>query len=90
MNGVIRWEAPRGRSADARRAAELAPAAEELQGRPGDWAVIHEGTSNSCATTTTYVKQGRGPFAPKGSYEATSKTSGGKGVTYARYVGGPT
>lgn len=87
---VIRWEEPpRRRTADDERAAELAPVAHALRGKPREWAVVHEAHAAKLNAVASFIKAGKGPFAPKGSFEVTQRASGGSGAVYARYVGEP-
>lgn len=93
---VIRWEEPphNGRIRAEARAAQWQPVADELRQRPGQWAVIEENYHSAVAGSMSYVKQGCGPFAPRGSFETKSRTlpddgsrTARKVLLYARYVG---
>lgn len=92
MSGVLRWEQP----GDARRNAwdeTWRQVADELRAKPREWALIHESNRDEAPGLTQNVKHGRGPFAPRGAFDAVSRTVtvDGKKVfrAYARYVGDP-
>lgn len=98
MSGIVRWEQPP--SLPALRAAEKAARwqsiADGLRARPGEWAVIKEGSINGLTNDVTYIRKGTGPFAPAGAFEALQRTDpndpgarGRTGKVYARYIGSP-
>jgi hypothetical protein len=65
--------------------------AKQLRARPGKWALLREGVSQSFAAN---IQGGRYPFLPPGEFECVFRTSsspakGGRrlGDVYVRYVG---
>lgn len=86
---IIRWEDP----PDRHRTMELKwhTTAGALRDRVGQWAVLLESAnSTQCSSLVQYIKRGEGPFAPKGSFEALSrsvKRGEGNQAVYARFVG---
>lgn len=97
MNKIIRWEEPRElvRARRAPRRVEPSPwtaVAEALQAYPGEWAVIYEGNQGQASGIAQAVIQaaGRGAvFAPRGAFEALTRSVNGTTCTYARFVGEP-
>lgn len=97
MSGVIRWEEPPSTPAlrAAARAREWAATAAALRKKPGQWAVIKEGSIHGFGNDVTYIRKGQGPFAPEGAFEALQRvdpdpgrrSSARTGKVYARYVG---
>jgi hypothetical protein len=76
------------------KAAKWRPVADQLRARPGQWAVIAEGAIRDQNQLLGYIRSGSGPFAPRGSFEASQRTDpdtvslhGRTGKVYARYVG---
>ena len=81
----IKWEEPpraaAGRGADS----ELEAILDALRSRPGEWALIREGTHNSFAAN---IRNGHGLWI-RGEFDATQrKRDDGKFDVWARYVGG--
>lgn len=76
---------------EKRRRAEAldhAKIAEKLRLRPGEWARIAQYDSPASAYATAWrIKAGSAAYAPKGAFEAESRTDGTKGQVWARYVG---
>ncbi len=98
MNKVIRWEEPpesRHYRDRAPRRVEPSPwtdVAEELQSRPGEWAVVFEGNQGTASSHAQAIKQGAGrgaAFAPRGAFDALTRSRDGVVGTYARFVGEP-
>lgn len=94
MTSVLRWEDPAERPR-ASRWQEYRPAADQLKASAGKWAVIFEGRHVPAQSLSTAIKNGSGPFSPKGAFQSKTRT-----VTevvngevdkfvraYARYVG---
>ena len=81
----LKWEAPpasNGRGGFQHRN----PIADALRQSPGEWALISEGART--ANQAAYIKAGKGRFAPRGSFEATSRRrEDSRFNIYARYVG---
>lgn len=94
-DGVIRWEDPPrqmgGRVAGARKAAwdnRWAATVAALRARPGQWAVMYEGTDGTASSLASRVRGGLDPrWQPAGAYEAVARCRDGRTVTYVRYVG---
>jgi hypothetical protein len=88
--GIIRWADPgEGRRSDEAR---WAPTVRTLSENPGEWAVVSESDAVRAATLVNYIKRGKGPFGPEGTYEACSRTlrkpdRSAVVAVYARYVG---
>lgn len=85
---VIRWEDPppdrRGRRDGARL--DHQGIASALRGRPGQWALVAVGASQSLARDIAAGNR-YGAYLPMGSFEATHRLLDGITHTYARYVG---
>lgn len=64
-------------------------AAAALRERPGDWAFVKvSGTQSSAGTTARHIRTGYlQAYAPRGSFEAASRTVDGEHRVYARYIG---
>jgi hypothetical protein len=93
MTAVIRWEEPPRAAAQAprhrTRHSRLEPLAEELRGRPGEWALVFEdeaaGKANGMATHIRYGQLMC--FAPAGDFDAVTRKVDAVTQVYARYVG---
>jgi hypothetical protein len=86
VTSVLRWEEPPEKRSPGRRPTKAwAEVAEELRGRPGVWAVVHEG--QGAHALPGRIKAGASGFAPAGAFEAAVRGSGLSMVVYARYVG---
>lgn len=90
MSDVIRWEDPPAHgNLKGVDGGAYGPIAMALRARPGDWAVILEGiTAGTAGPLVGRIRNGYGPFAPKGDFEAMSRIKDGQRNVYARYVGG--
>jgi hypothetical protein len=87
---VIRWEEPppAGGGNPGQRKPVLAHEliAVQLRQRPGDWALIHEQSSNPAIISE--INHGKlRPYRPAGAYESVSRKVTGVFQVYARYVG---
>lgn len=91
MTAVIRWEKPPvARSqGGGKRLSRLTPLADELRARPGEWALVHEGTSPGQATgMATHIRLGQVmAFSPAGDFDAVSRRVDGKCCVWAVYAG---
>lgn len=90
MSAVIDWQEPPPpalvRRPHLTRVSALAGLAEELRARPGDWALVYDGSSYGKASgMATHIRLGQvRAFTPTGDFDAVSH----KGRTWARYMGG--
>ena len=90
---VIRWEDPRAYTKATAFDATWAEVADELRVTPNRWAVIFEGRYSEAGNLAQKIKGGTGPFAPKGTFEAVTRTLPIAGnvarcAVYARHLGG--
>lgn len=83
----LTWENPPASKGPGKK---TCPEADALRANPNQWAKVYEKDSQSRAgaVATTIKKGTRAGFGPKGTFEATTRTQDGKGVVYARFVGG--
>lgn len=94
MSGIVRWEDPSPRN-HTDVAASWQPVADELRAHPGQWALVRETSLLNAGVQASYIKSGKGPFEPRGAFEARQRTyraqpgAQGVGRIYARYVGEP-
>lgn len=90
MSGVLRWEDPPPVAVrhQGQRVTAWAVIAYQLRERPGEWAVVYEGSRDM--TAVARIKSGKSWFAPAGSFEAVHRRlpTGGEAI-YARYIGEP-
>lgn len=97
MSAVIRWEEPIAVGSDRR--SPWFPVAEELRRNPQVWALIHESGHIGAQYVAGLIRAGQDPFAPRGAFQAKTRTVNAyersddrlrpKPVrVYARYVGG--
>lgn len=90
---VLRWEDPPPATVERRTPkkttrSRLEPIAEQLRGRPGEWAVVYEGERGPGLGMATHIRYGQvACFTPTGDFDATSRVRGGTTTVYARYVG---
>lgn len=92
MSLVVRWEAPPASDSAPRRwvtrTSKLAPLADELRERPGEWALVFVGASGKASAMATHISRGQlVAFTPTGDFEACTRQRDGVARTYARYVG---
>ncbi len=86
---ILRWEKPPPALGPTRRkrSSRFDRIAAELRENAGVWAVIWEGPIGPCASWTTAIRGGHYEcFTPAGSYDAATRTSGGRATVYACYV----
>ena len=90
---VIRWEAPNPQVPRGVRANRYQPVADSLRLKPNEWALVEEEANRGTLSgIQAYVKAGKGPFAPAGSFDARIKTAGmpaNVGSLYIIYLGMP-
>lgn len=85
--GILRWEDPPPQRRPPSRH-NWALIAEKLRTNPKRWAVISEGSRAADAALTRQIKSAMiMAFRPAGHFDACSRSTDGKTVTYARYVG---
>lgn len=97
MNKIVRWEDPPESVQAHRTPRRVEPSpwtgvAEELRSRPGEWAVIYQGEQGQASSIAQSVKQGAGrgdSFAPRGDFDALTRSRNGVACTYARFIGEP-
>jgi predicted alpha/beta superfamily hydrolase len=86
--GILNWEAPPPSSGGRKADRHWAEIAEELRGRPGEWALVSDDISHQAAHN---IRAGRlASFRPAGSFEATMRDihqPTGRGRMYVRFVG---
>lgn len=95
MHRVLRWEDPPAPVAGLPRgvprtfACRWRDVSDSLRYRPGQWAVIYEGTQAMASHHAIRINDGRGSFAPAGVFEAVTRKVGPSQtrVVYARYLG---
>jgi hypothetical protein len=83
---VRAWEDPQQPSR-----AEWREIAADLRAHPGEWALVHSGSSEAAMRkAAARIKKGSPKaFEPAGDFDAASRKSGdGTTDVYARYVGG--
>jgi len=94
---ILRWETPPPRPPrNAAAAAALTesppvwqPVITDLQLRPGEWAVVHEGpTAHQESTIAWRIRNGLTRGFTAGDYEAETRKTGRGYAVYVRYVGG--
>ena len=80
----MKWEAPSMNRKP--RTSPMAPIAEALKAKPGEWLMIGERS-----TSVAYnIRSGQGSWGPKGAFEAVTRDSskdGKRASIYVRYVG---
>lgn len=91
---VIRWEDPPTEHGNAKpkKPPKFQPIADALRGRPNEWALIDDSrTHGSAGSFAHHIRNGSGPWAPAGTFEAKVIGSAGasRARVYARYVGEP-
>lgn len=87
MSGIVRWEDPPPQSRHRRpRQFNSAAVAEELRGRPNQWAVVAVNPASVGVASGISGARWR-PFRPAGSFEAAHRTAeNGDRLVYARYI----
>lgn len=92
-NRVLSWEdPPPSKNASHRSGRPPVSAwnrvAEELRGERGRWGVLYEGEKSTALNVRKSVAEGRlACFRPIGDFEACLRSSDGKHVLYARFLG---
>jgi hypothetical protein len=93
VSGVIRWEdppPPRTSERTYARAVDWYAIADELRGRPGEWAVAAVRRGSSSAASLAWQINHANLAAFKGDrFEAVARVVGDEARIYARYVGEP-
>lgn len=82
--GIIRWEEPPDPADPQQSRRPWAVVAMQLRQRPGVSALIDDQSNFAIATR---MNEGRSWWAPKGTFQATTRVIDGRIHTYARYVG---
>jgi hypothetical protein len=91
-NDDVTWEAPPpSRSGKHGKSGEGVHEriALTLKERPEEWALVRfYANASTASSVASQIRTGTlGADAPRGSYEAASRTTGGRHAVYARYVG---
>ena len=77
---ILRWEEPRPQASGPApgngrngAAASWADVIADLRARPGEWAVVLEGTQHQASSVASYIRTGQYGFGPAGSFASATR-----------------